>query len=158
LNDPALAVPRPLRLELKASPVLAAVIVLLHTAAAWSFLTVLTGWPGSVLAALAVLLGAATVWDRALLRSPRSPRAVEIHPGGTAKCLFANGDSRVLQRHGGSTVTRYWVACGLPAPGRRTLFVAADMLAPAALRILRLWVLWGKLPGVVPAQGAQDSR
>jgi len=158
LTDPALAGPLPLRLELKASPRLAAVIVALHAAAAWSFLTVLTGWPGSLLAALTVLLGSATAWDRALLRSQQSPKRVEIHSGGTAKCLFANGDSGALQRLGGIAVTRYWVACGLAAPGRRTLFVAADMLAPAALRTLRLWVLWGKLPGVAFAQAAPDSR
>ena len=157
MSDPALNSPRPLRLELTASAALAAVIMALHAAAALSFLTVLTAWPGSVLAALTVLLGAIVAWDRALLRSPRSPKAIEIYPNGTAKCLFANGESGVLQRLGGSGVTRYWVAFRLSALRRRSLFVAADMLAPGALRMLRLWVLWGRLPGVASAQTARDS-
>jgi signal recognition particle GTPase len=35
----------------------------------------------------------------------------------------------------------------LPLRGtpRRTLLVAADMLAPAAFRQLRLWALWGRV-------------
>ena len=42
--------------------------------------------------------------------------------------------------------TRYWVAFGLGSPRRRSLFIAAGMLAPQAMRLLRLWALWGKLP------------
>jgi hypothetical protein len=85
-------------------------------------------------------------WDRALLRSPRSPKALEISRHGTAKCVFANGESAALQPLRGPAVTRYWVALGLRSPGRRSLFIAAGMLAPRALRLLRLWALWGKLP------------
>ena len=99
------------------------------------------------LGALTMALGCAAAWDRALLRAGRSPRAIEILPGGEALCLFANGESAALKPMGGSAVTRYWVALRLLSPRRRSLFVAAGMLAPESLRLLRLWALWGRLPG-----------
>lgn len=136
----------PLRLELTASPGLAVMILAVHLGAAGCFLTVLTGWHGVALSVLIAALGGIAAWDRALLRSPYSPRALEFLRDGTAKCLLANGESAVLQPLKGSAVTRYWVAFGLGSPRRRSLFIAAGMLAPQAMRLLRLWALWGKLP------------
>jgi hypothetical protein len=135
-----------LLLELTASPGLAAIIMAVHAAAAGSFLTVLTGWQGIALAGLTAALGAIATWDRALLRSPYSPRSLEFSRDGAAKCLFANGESAVLQPLKGSAVTRYWVALGLGSPRRRSLFIAPGMLAPHPLRLVRLWALWGRLP------------
>jgi len=125
-----------------------------YVAAAACFLTVLTGWFGLALSALTAALGCFAAWDRALLRAERSPKVLEISRGGTAKCLFANGDSAVLQPLKGSSVTRYWVALGLRVPLRRSLFIAAGMLAPQAFRLLRLWALWGRLPRVASARPA----
>ena len=104
-----------------------------------------------LLAVLVLGLGTAAAWDRALLRSRVSPRAIEIRPAA-ALCRFANGDSAALEPLGGSAVTRYWVALRLCSPGRRSLYVAAGMLAPESMRLLRLWALWGKLPGVASRQ------
>jgi hypothetical protein len=157
LSDFAPNSTRPLRLELTASPGLAAMIVAVHGAAAACFLTILTGWQGAVLSGLTAALGGIAAWDRALLRSPYSPRTLEISRDGAAKCLFANGESAVLQPLRGTAVTRYWVALGLGSPRRRSLFVAAGMLPPQALRLLRLWALWGKLPRVPSLQPAPGS-
>ena len=147
MSDPARSDFRPLRLELKASPALTAAVVAVHGAAALGLLTVLTGWSGHVLAALVTALGVSSVWDRTLLRARGSPGAIEIHADGSAKCLFKNGEAYVLARRGGGSVTRFWVALDLAAPMRKSLFVPGDMLAPGPLRLLRLWALWGQLPG-----------
>jgi len=144
----------PLRLELTASPGLAAMILAVHFGAAACFLTVLTGWHAVALFVLVGGLGGMAAWDRALLRSAYSPRALEFPRDGAAKCLFANGESALLQPLKGTAVTRYWVALGLGSPRRRSLFIAAGMLAPQALRLLRLWALWGKLPRVSSRQPA----
>ena len=154
MNDSAPHSTLPLRLELTASPGLAAMILAVHFGAAACFLTVLTGWHAVALSVLIAALGGMVAWDRALLRSAYSPRALEFSRDGTAKCLFANGESAVLRPLKGTAVTRYWVALGLGSPRRRSLFIAAGMLAPQALRLLRLWALWGKLPRVSSRQPA----
>lgn len=133
-------------------------IIAVYAAAAGCFLTVLTGWHGVALAFLTAALGAAAAWDRALLHSARSARAVEISRDGTAKCLFANGESAALRPLGGSAVTRYWVALRLGSPKRKSLLITAGMLDPQSLRLLRLWALWGRLPGVPPTQAARVYR
>jgi hypothetical protein len=49
-------------------------------------------------------------------------------------------------------VTRYWVALDTGAPMRRSVLVTAGMLQPGPFRLLRLWALWGRVPGVAPGQ------
>jgi hypothetical protein len=139
------------------SPALAAVIAMAHLVAAGALLTVLTGWAGLSAAGLAAMLGAAAAWDRALLRASSSPKAIELYPDGMAKCLFANGESAFLERAAGGAVTRYWVALRLRARHRRSLFVVGGMLVPAEIRILRLWALWGRLPGAALRQTAEEG-
>ncbi len=148
---------RPLRLELVPSRALAAAIASVHLAAAGSLLTVLTGWTGPVLAALVLALGGVAARDRALLRAPGSPRSIEILSDGSAKCLFANGESAVLDRDGLGVVTRFWVAVRLQARRRRSLFLSTGMLAPEDFRLLRLWALWGRLPGPRQARIALEQ-
>jgi hypothetical protein len=143
---------QPIRLALSPSGKLASLIFLLHVAAALSFLTLLTGWLAGAGAFLLIALGAAAAWDRALLRGPRSPRAIEIQSSGEAACRFANGGSATVRALGGSSVNRFWVALRLQSPWRRSLLVAGGMLPAESFRLLRLWALWGKLPGVAPLQ------
>ena len=123
-------------------------ILAVHAAAAACFLTVMKDWTGGAMAGLSLVLGAAAAWDRALLRARRSPRTIEFRPSGEALCGFANGEFAALEPLGGSAVTRHWVALRLCSSRRRSLFVVAGMLAPEPLRLLRLWALWGKLPGL----------
>jgi len=44
------------------------------------------------------------------------------------------------------------VALAVAAPYRRALLVTPGMLPPESFRLLRLWALWGRLPGVAPRQ------
>jgi hypothetical protein len=127
-------------------------ILLTHTLAAACFLTILKGWGGMAVAILILALGAAAAWDRAMLRFSRSPRAVEIQPSGEARCILANGDSAAIHAPGAASVSRYWVALAMAAPTRRSLLVTPGMLRPESFRLLRLWALWGRLPGVAPRQ------
>ncbi len=143
---------QPLRLELSGSRTLALLIVAAHAAAAACFLTVLTGWPAVAAAFLIAVLGIAAAWDRALLRSAGSPRAIEILPGGEAVCRFPGGTPAAVLRPGARSVNRFWVALPLAAGTRRSLLVTRGMLAPAAFRQLRLWALWGRLPGLAARQ------
>jgi hypothetical protein len=142
----------PIRLELMPSRGFAALLLLVHAGAAACLLAVLTGWPGFALALLVGALGVAAAWDRALLRSAHSPRAIEIHSGGEARCVLGNGESGTLESQGGAGVNRYWVALRLRSPMRRSLLVTAGMLSAESARLLRLWALWRKLPGVAPGQ------
>jgi hypothetical protein len=142
----------PIRLELMPSKGFAALILLVHAVAAACLLAVMTGWPGSAVALLAVALGIAAAWDRALLRSARSPRAIEIRSDGEARCVLGNGASGMLDSPGGAGVNRYWVALRMRSPMRRSLLVTAGMLNADSARLLRLWALWRKLPGVAQRQ------
>jgi hypothetical protein len=146
---------RPLRLALAPSPGLATLIASVHGVAAACFLTVLTGWTAVAMAALILALGAAAAWDRALLRARRSPRALEFRPSGEAFCLLADGEFLPIAGRPGSTVTRYWVSLRLGSPWRRSLILVAGMLPGDAFRLLRLWALWGRLPGVASRQLAE---
>jgi hypothetical protein len=102
-------------------------------------------------ASLVLALGAAAAWDRALLRAALSPRAIEIRPSGEALCVLASGESLPIATPG-SRVTRYWVSLRLRSPWRRSLMLVAGMLPSDAFRLLRIWALWGRLPGVASRQ------
>jgi hypothetical protein len=82
-------------------------------------------------------LGLAAAWSRALLRGPGAVRLLEL---AEAPPLAA-----ARRRY----VSRWLVTLPL---GSRTLLVTADMLAPREFRRLRLWALWGRLPGVAGEQ------
>jgi len=106
---------------------------------------------GAVLAALLAALGAAAAWDRALLRGRRSPRTLRVSGDGSLQIELADGASYPVGA-GARTVTRLLVALPLASPVRRSILITADMLDPERFRLLRLWALWGRLPGVASAQ------
>jgi hypothetical protein len=141
-----------LHLELRGSPALAAALVLAHTVAAGCIAVVLRGpwaWP---LAALVLALGAAAAWDRALLRARRSVRVLELSAGGRAVLGLADG-----RRLEGSIAARrnvcpWWVTLPVSGPAGRTLLIVRGMLSEGDFRRLRLWALWGRVPGVAGAQ------
>jgi hypothetical protein len=102
---------------------------------------------GIVIAVLVLALGIAVAWDRALLAAASSPRALEIRVADTVVLELADG-SRVSSPVGESRwVSRFCVVLPLRAPGRRTLLLTAGMLAAEPFRVLRLWALWGRVPG-----------
>ena len=142
----------PLRLELSPSGGLAATILAVHLSAAACVFAVLPGALGMVLAGLVLALGVASAWDRALLRGGRSPRSIEIPRSGKARLGFANGESAPAAPVRGLGVTRYWVALRIGSPMRHSMLVTAGMLRSEPFRLLRLWALWGRLPGVASGQ------
>jgi hypothetical protein len=128
------------------------VILIAFATAAICFLTTVTGWPGTLLAVLALALGCVVVRDRALLAGPWSPRSIEFHPSGEAVMRLGGGESASLSAVPGVGVTRYWVALASGLPSRRGLLIVSDMVGEDAFRLLRIWALWGKVPGVAPRQ------
>ena len=140
-----------LRLELKASWPLAALIVLVHGAAAAAVYVLVEGPLGVAAAIGFVALGAAAAWGRALLAAGNSVRAIEL---GAAEPVFelANGARISAPVAARRYVTRHLVALPLGGELRRTLLVSADMLGREEFRRLRLWALWNRLPGVAPKQ------
>ena len=105
------------------------------------------------LALLIFALGCASAWDRALLRGLRSPRAIEIQAAGTAVVVLASGERVAVRAVRGVGVTRHWVALApLSLLAGRSVMVTTGMLGPASARILRLWALWGRMPGVASGQ------
>jgi hypothetical protein len=139
-----------LRLAFAPSPLLALAIVALHAAAAACSVAVLPSLAGVALAAAFLALGFAAAWSRALLRSRLSVRALEI--SGPALTLEFNGGERIAAQIAERRyVSRLAVTLPLRQP-RRTLLVTADMLPAAEFRRLRIWALWGRLPGAAAAQ------
>lgn len=146
-----------LRFELKPSPALAAGIVLLHLGASFSALACLPGLGGSLLAAAFAALGAAAAWSRALLRAPSSVRAIEVD-GARLVLELRNGRILPAQAAARRYVTRWLVA--VPPAGARgpTLLVTAGMLEGRSFRLLRLWALWGRLPGAVAVESVAGKQ
>jgi hypothetical protein len=128
---------------------IALLIVVAHVGAALALLTVAhDGASGWAVATLLIALGLATAWDRALLRARGSVREFSLE-GPQEVLLVLHGKGRARSRVG----ARRWggarlVVLPLALPTRRALLVAGDMLGAEDFRRLRLWALWGRLPGV----------
>ena len=146
---------RRLRIELAPSAPLALAVVASHAAAAFCVAAVLPGAAGLAAAALLALFGMVTAWDRALLRSRRSVRALdlcgdklEVHLAGGG-CFPAELGAR---RYAGRHMVVLSVVLSLRRPVRRTILVTRDMANADLFRRLRIWALWGKLPAVATKQ------
>jgi hypothetical protein len=85
--------------------------------------------------------------DRALLAGPSSPRALEILAADTVVLELADGSRAPSPVGAARWVSRFCVVLPLHAPRRRTLLLTGGMLAAEPFRVLRLWALWGRLPG-----------
>ena len=142
---------RRLRLELAPSPAMAAMIVGLHAIAGACVLAVLPGVAGVALSAAFVALGLATAWARALLRSAASVRAIELQ-GALVQLELASGERFAAELSARRHAGKFSVMLPVLRPGRRTILVSRDMLSADSFRLLRIWALWGKLPGVAGKQ------
>ena len=133
------------RLELRASPRLAALIIVAHGAAASAAYVAVPGAMAALLAGMLLTLGFAAAWSWALLRNPGSIHAIEI---GAAQPVveLASGERFAAEAAPRHYVSRYLVILPLVSPFRRTLLVTADMLAAEEFRRLRIWALWNRLP------------
>ena len=142
-----------LRLELHPSGRLAALVGAVHLAAGFCLWLAVGGAVGLALAALLPALGAAAAWNRALLRGRHAPHAIVLGTGGQARVELAGG-GRCAAAAGRRSVGRYWVSFPLDAASPGVVLIAADMLGAQEFRLLRLWALWGQVPGVAYAQPA----
>jgi hypothetical protein len=141
-----------IRFELAPSPALATALVVAHGLAGLAAWMVLSNFLGALLACGLVALGVAAAWSRALLRAPRSLRAVEIE-AGRATFELASGARLAAPAEGRRYVTRRVLAVPLGGEAGsthgvlgRTALVTADMLRPGEFRRLRIWALWNRQP------------
>jgi hypothetical protein len=146
-----------LRLELKPSPAVAALILGLHATAGLSVLLVVPTVAGWLLAGSFLALGAAAAWSRALLRSRISPCALEI-AGEEVVVHLAGGARFPVEVAARRYVTRFMVALSIRRPVRRTILVTRDMLDGGAFRALRVWALWGKLPAAAAMPSSAKAK
>jgi hypothetical protein len=134
------------RLELRASRAMAAVIVAAHLAGASCLLIVFPGVPAAGVALLVGVLGAVTAWERALHRGRGSVRRLELGEDGAALLELADGRRVAGTVAARRNVNRWWVTLPLQGKSRRIVLVTRDMVPPGDFRRLRLWALWGRLP------------
>jgi membrane-bound toxin of toxin-antitoxin system len=142
---------RRLRLELAPSAFLTVLLIALHGAAALCVLAVIPGLAGLAGAALVAFLGMAAAWSRGLLRAGSSVRALEL-AGPKLELRLASGESFPAEVAERRYAGRYLVMLPLRHPVRRTILVTRDMLDADSFRRLRIWALWGKVPGVARPQ------
>jgi hypothetical protein len=136
-----------LRLELGASNALARALVVIHGAGAACLGWWIPGYAGPAMALLVLGLGAVSIFDRALLRNRASPSTLELSADGAVTLGLKDGRRQVCRAGARRYVGNRWVILDLSGSRRRLLLVARDMLSPADFRRLKLWALWGRVPG-----------
>ncbi len=110
------------------------------------------GVMGVCLGLLIAGLGFTAAWDRALLRSRRSVRGLETRGGDSVVLELADGERLRLRISPRRFVSRLVVILPAIPTVHRTIVVTRDMLGPESFRALRLWALWGRVPGIESAR------
>lgn len=149
-----------MRLELRASPVLAVLAAVAHGAAAAVLWTYLPPQPGAAASFLVIVLAVYAIRDRALLCAETSWVRLELGREGAVRAIARNGEEFRGQVAARRYVSRWLVVLPLGGAswGRSTILVAHDMLAEGDFRHLRLWALWNALPASRAAlRPAQDA-
>jgi hypothetical protein len=138
----------PLRVELRASPILTFLTIGVHGAAGAVLLAVLPPAAGLCGILLLAVLATVSVRDKTLLRAQGAPLALKL--GRDAELLVGLRGGAELRGSASSRryVSRWLVVLELVEPDgrRRTILVARDKLAAGEFRYLRLWALWDALP------------
>lgn len=136
-----------LNFELSPSRGFAAIIVTVHAAAAACVAAVLPGIAGWLVAVLLLALGIFTALDRALLRRSDSVRSLLIEGPHALSLVTATGRRSNVRVGTRKHVSRLAVIVPVAHTMRRTIVVTRDMLDVESFRKLRLWALWGRVPG-----------
>lgn len=141
-----------LRIPLQSSPILAALLALLHALALLSAGVSLEGLPLAV-AGAGVCLSAAGSLGEALRRWPRSALEMELRDDGGAAWRDRRGAWHEGKIAGPNYVSSWLLIAALASPGghRRLLVLLPDAADPEDLRKLRLWLRWR-------ATGPEDAR
>lgn len=137
-----------LRLELVPSPRFAAAILGANAAGTACLMMVLPLAPGLVAGALLLALGVVTARDRAWLAGREAVRALEISGMEQITLETADGDRHQVPVGPRRIVNRLFVSIPVKLSMRRTILITADMLDQGDFRALRLWALWGRVPGI----------
>lgn len=145
-----------LSIRLRASPVLAALILSAHAAAAGAIFQVLPALQAAACAALLAILALLVVRQSALLRSSNSPCSLEFSRDAGLRIGLRGGAEIVGKVSPRRYVSRWLVVLRLSpsASGRRTILVARDMLPAGEFRHVRMWALWGEVPAGPAGEGA----
>jgi hypothetical protein len=144
--------PRPIRLQLSPSHWLAVAILGANGLAAACLFAVLPFAPGIGAGTLLLALGLATARDRAWLAGRSAVRAIEL--SGSEQITLETADGKRQQAPVGARrfVNRLFVSIPVRISMRRTILVTADMLDEGQFRALRVWALWGRVPGAMTPQ------
>jgi len=105
--------------------------------------------PGIGAATLLLALGLATARDRAWLAGRNAVRAIEISGTEQITLEMADGKRRQVSAGPRRSVNRLFVSIPVRVSMRRTILVTADMLDEGQFRELRVWALWGRVPGAM---------
>jgi hypothetical protein len=143
---------QPLRLELRASPVLTLLTLAIHGLAMAIAWVVLAPLPGACAVALLGALAIAALRERTLLRGGSAPAVLELKGDGSLSIRLRGGSEIGGLPAPRRYVSRWLVVFDLAQSARthRTILVARDMLPAGEFRHLRLWALWNALPAARP--------
>lgn len=145
-----MSVERRLSVALSPSSALAAAVVGAHTLAGLC-VTMILPVPGALaLGLLLPALGLAVAWDRALLRGRKSVTGLVIESQAGLRLTTRDGSQLEVRAAGRRHVSRLAVIVPVSGSMRRTIVVVRDMLDAESFRRLRLWALWGEVPGQYP--------
>jgi hypothetical protein len=139
---------RPLRVELRASPVLTLLTLGVHGAAAAALLAVLPLPAGVCGVFLVAVLAVVSVRERTLLRAQDAPIGLELGRDAGLLVRLCGGTELRGTASARRYVSRWLVVLELVQPDakRRTILIARDMLPAGEFRHMRLWALWDAIP------------
>lgn len=142
-----MSVERRLSVDLSPSSALAAAIIGAHALAGACVAMALPG-PGALAVGLLLpALGLAVAWDRALLRGRKSVTGLMIESRAVLRLRTRDGSELEVRVVGRRHVSRIAVIVPVSGSMRRTIVVVRNMLDGESFRKLRLWALWGEVPG-----------
>jgi len=150
--------PSALRIELKPSLQLAALLLAAHALALFAAWASVSGW---LLVAVAAGVSVSAVWSLAesLHRSGKAAVALEIREDGGAAWRDRSGGWHPARLGGGHFVAGGLIIAELRQPDRRKfLALLPDAAAQEDLRRLRLWLRWRRAPDLEAGAGPGEPK
>lgn len=142
-----MSVERRLSIDLSPSSALAAAVIGAHALAGACVALALPA-PGAMAVGLLLpVLGLAVAWDRALLRGRKSVTGLMIESRTVLRLRTRDGGELAVRALDRRHVSSLAVIVPVGGSMRRTIVVVRGMLDGESFRRLRLWALWGEVPG-----------
>ena len=132
-----------------ASPRLALILLCAHAAAGAAAWLSIGGLAGAAIALLTTAAGALAIHGRALLLAGDSPTSLRFSADEGVRITDRIGRDWVPLADSPRYLSRWlvMVAAAGPAGRVRRFLITRDMLPPEPFRRLRIWALWGEVPG-----------